>query len=113
MHEDQNVDREILEDLGVKSALLNEVVSLFSNHLKWFKEQPREWQKSVYSYIADSLEGFIKAGLLSKVQSRLHLRRLDDERKRTIVDELNRHYGSKNTTWYRFSKGFFEKSEKP
>ena len=64
VHEDQTDDKEILVDLGVQVALLNDIISLFSNHLKWFQEQPKDWQKSVYAYIADSSERFIKVGLL-------------------------------------------------
>lgn len=64
VHEDQKLDKELLYELEVQGALLNDVISLFSNHLKWFQEQPKEWKKSLYSYIAESSEKFIKSGLL-------------------------------------------------
>lgn len=64
IHEDQTNVKEILDDLGVQGALLSDIISLFSHHLKWFQEQPKEWQRSVYSYIADTSEKCIKSGLL-------------------------------------------------
>ncbi|MBK6366762.1 MAG: hypothetical protein IPF65_05690 [Polaromonas sp.] len=64
VHEDQKADKVTLDDLGVQGALVSDVISLFNNHLKWFQEQPKEWKRSLYSLIADSLERYIKAGLL-------------------------------------------------
>lgn len=64
VHEDQKADKETLDDLGVQGALVSDVISLFSNNLKWFQEQPKEWKRSLYSLIADSPERYIKAGLL-------------------------------------------------
>lgn len=63
LHKSQKVDEEILKKLQVKRAAFSEVVSIFKDHQVWFKEQSREWQMSLYSYIAESHKEFIKSGI--------------------------------------------------
>jgi hypothetical protein len=65
IHLKLNLDAEVISELRIQGALLADVVSVFNSHLTWFREQSREWQSSLYAYIADSHEQYIKAGLLS------------------------------------------------
>lgn len=65
IHLSLNLDAEVSSELGIKGALPNDVVSVFNSHIFWFQEQSREWQSSLYAFIADSHEQYIKAGLLS------------------------------------------------
>jgi hypothetical protein len=65
IHLKLNLDAEVISELGIQGALLANVVSVFNSHLTWFQEQSREWQSSLYAFIADSHEQYIKAGLLS------------------------------------------------
>ncbi len=65
IHVKLNLDAEVISELGIQGALLADVVSVFNSHLTWFQDQSREWQSSLYAFIADSHENYIKAGLLS------------------------------------------------
>ncbi len=64
LDEGQRIDAELLEDLKIQSTSSGDVISLFTHHLKWFQEQSKEWQQSLYTYIGDFHEKFIKDGLL-------------------------------------------------
>ena len=58
-------DSKLLHQLGVNPVLLSEVIPLFTKHSEWLKAQPKSWTSSLYSFLANSQESFIKQGLLT------------------------------------------------
>ena len=63
LHKSQKVDEEILKRLEVKRATFSDVVSIFKDHQEWLADQPRDWKKSLYSYISEFHKEFNRAGI--------------------------------------------------
>lgn len=63
LHKSQKVDDEILKSLQVKRASFSDVILIFKDHQEWLEDQPRDWKKSLYSYISEFHKEFIEAGI--------------------------------------------------